>query len=563
MSEARPMQPEAGGRASSWVTAVLGFTAAVTVGYWTTRALGEADTEPMESPLMLSVARQLITGPRELYGPFDGRNPLVLIHAPLYYRAAALTAWSMTRAGLKPVDAARLGGRAVSILGLAATMGAAYRLGRLGGLPRRAGWWAALLVAAAPALAGQPYAVRPDMAGVALQTWGAALALEALEGPGRRLVLASALFGLAACVKQHLLAAWAVSVGLLVWGWLRGRLGPGAMARVVIPGAAVAALVYGGEWLVTGGRVWDAAFLAASHVGRVHPGDRNHVFIVCLGLGERSVGQISLLAAALLTAGAALPGLGRKALAWVGTVAIGLVLASSLAELRADTPEAGVRTILAAVLGALIALPTGLSFARSVFPGGRVDAALWVYLLAELALALLLLRGSSGTWINYAIPTIVFGSALLGRALARAVDTPALGRVPVPIVLASLVLVFSSLNALRDAGRVRDYEPAIARGIFAHLGRPRSSYFFTDRPGLNRLNGRLELVYDDWLYPVFESLGLAESRSGWLSRALVEGRVLVVIATTERPLIEGTTIDLSRLGYRREVHSPPFFVWTR
>ncbi len=39
---------------------------------------------------MLSVARQLVFGPSELYGPFGGSNPLVLIHAPLYYRAAAL-----------------------------------------------------------------------------------------------------------------------------------------------------------------------------------------------------------------------------------------------------------------------------------------------------------------------------------------------------------------------------------------------------------------------------------------------------------------------------------------
>jgi hypothetical protein len=542
---------------------VLGLTAALTIGYWTLRALGDADTEAMESPLILSVARQLIAGPRELYGPFGGRNPLVLIHAPLYYRAAALAAWSLTGAGIGAVEAARLGGRAVSMLGLAATMVAAYRLGRLGGLPRRAGYWAALLVAAAPALAGQPYAVRPDMAGVALQTWAAALALQALEAPGRRLVLASALFGLAACVKQHLLAAWAVSAGLMAWGWLRGRLGPGAMARVLLPGAAVAVLVYGAEWLVTGGRVWDAAFVAAANVGRVHPGDRDHVFIVCLGLGERSSGQITLLAAAILVAVAARPGLVRKSLAWVGTVAIGLVVATSLAQIAADTPEAGVRTILAAALAALIALPTGLLLARSTFPGARIDIALWAYLLAELALALLLLRGSSGAWINYAIPTIVFGSALLARALARAVDTPTLGRVPVPIVLASLVLVLSSFIALRDAGRIREFEPAIARAIFAHLGRPRSSYFFTDRPGLNRLNGRLDLVYDDWLYPVFESIGLAEPRSGWLGQALEAGRVRVVISQTERPWIEGTTIDLRRLGYRRELHSPPFFVWTR
>ena len=49
-----------------------------------------------------------------------------------------------------------------------------------------------------------------------------------------------------------------------------------------------------------------------------------------------------------------------------------------------------------------------------------------------------------------------------------------------------------------------------------HLKLPPSAFFFLERPGINRVNGRLELVYDDWLYPVFESLHLAEPRSGWL-----------------------------------------------
>lgn len=80
---------------------------------------------------------------------------------------------------MHPVIAARLAGRALSILGLIATLVAASRLARLGGSPRRAGWWAMLLIAAAPVLAGQPYAVRPDMLGVAFQTVGVFLVLSA------------------------------------------------------------------------------------------------------------------------------------------------------------------------------------------------------------------------------------------------------------------------------------------------------------------------------------------------------------------------------------------------
>ena len=135
MSETPSTKPDGRGWASAWVTAMVAVSAAATLGYWSFRGLDRRDTEAMESPLILSVARQLTVSPRELYGPYGESNPLVLIHAPLYYRAAGLLAWPLARAGLHPVDAARIAGRLISALSLAATMGAAYRLGRLGGLP--------------------------------------------------------------------------------------------------------------------------------------------------------------------------------------------------------------------------------------------------------------------------------------------------------------------------------------------------------------------------------------------------------------------------------------------
>ena len=36
------------------------------------------------------------------------------------------------------------------------------------------------------------------------------------------------------------------------------------------------------------------------------------------------------------------------------------------------------------------------------------------------------------------------------------------------------------------------------------FARPAAEVFFVDLPGLNRLHGRIDLVYDPWLYPVFE-----------------------------------------------------------
>jgi hypothetical protein len=62
---------------------------------------------------------------------------------------------------------------------------------------------------------------------------------------------------------------------------------------------------------------------------------------------------------------------------------------------------------------------------------------------------------------------------------------------------------------------------------------------------------------------VFESPGLAEPRSRWLGPALVSGAVREEVSKTDRPRIEGTALDLRRLGYRRDVSIGNFFVWTR
>src|SRR4051794_37688270 len=106
MSEPRSPERRASGWTSAWVTAGLAAPAAVALAFRIGLALGPEDTDALESPLVLPVARQLTEGPWELYGPFGGRNPLVLIHAPLYYRLAALAAWPLARSGLDPVSAA-------------------------------------------------------------------------------------------------------------------------------------------------------------------------------------------------------------------------------------------------------------------------------------------------------------------------------------------------------------------------------------------------------------------------------------------------------------------------
>ena len=140
----------------AWVTAILLVATAFAIGLGAKLAFSTEDTEPLETPLLMSVARQLYRSPWELYGPFGGENPWVLIHAPLYYRVTALTAWPLVRAGMDPVLAALVAGRSMSMLGLAVTLIAAFRLARLDGAPAIAGWWTVLLIVATPLLSPQP-----------------------------------------------------------------------------------------------------------------------------------------------------------------------------------------------------------------------------------------------------------------------------------------------------------------------------------------------------------------------------------------------------------------------
>ena len=242
---------------------------------WLVMATGRDDVEASESPLLLAVARQITHRPRKLYGPYGGRNPLVLIHAPLYYRLAALCAWPMARAGLDAETAARLAGRAISIAGLVATLAGAFFLARSRGCARGLPpWWAVLLAAATPIYGGLPFEVRPDMLGIAIQTWGVVLFFGALERekPGKRaILLAFVCFALAACVKQHLVVAPAVSAIFLVAAAGRGRITMRTAAGTLLLALGIVLLYFGLEELASSGRMSCAAFRAAGQSTEIHP----------------------------------------------------------------------------------------------------------------------------------------------------------------------------------------------------------------------------------------------------------------------------------------------------
>jgi hypothetical protein len=559
------MDRRASGVAPSFMTATLALAAFLFVGARGLLALGTLDTDALESPLLLSVARQLVVGPWELYGPYGEQNPLVLIHAPLYYHLAALVALPLHRAGLDPVSAARMAGRAVSSLGLLATLGAAHRMARLGGGPARAGWWAVLLVAGAPALEGVPFAVRPDLLGVALQSTAAGLVLQALltQKPRTAVVVgAFAMFGLALCVKQQYLATPVASTGLLVWAWRQCRVERRQIELGLLVAASIVVAVYLLEGLLTGGRMWQAVFVAASHLGQVHPAGWLHVATVAAAVVGKEAGLIAVLLAAGLASLPAGQGLIRL-LFRAGCLVTGSIAALLIVQLVVVRPWVS-GPLLAAVLSSLIfIIPACAAVSRRSIAGSPIDAALWALCAGELVLALALSRITTGAWINYAIQAVVFLAVITARALERAAPrAPQFGALA-PAVLAALAVLAATLMDIKELASRRRAARAALEPVLAYAGRSSSALYFSDEPGLNRVYGRLDLVFDDWLYPVFESLGLAEPRARWLRAALATGPVRVVVLESDNPRVDGIPDDLPALGYERVARTGRFVIWRR
>jgi hypothetical protein len=560
MSETPSSSGGNGGGAPAWMTAILGLSTFLSLGFWLVMAAGEADVDVIESPLILSVARQLMAGPGGLYGPFGGENPWVLIHAPVYYRLAALLAWPLNTAGLGAATAATLAGRVLSLLGLAAAMLAAYRLARLDGAKPVSGWWAVLLFAAIPEFSGHAIAVRPDLLGVAIQTIGVLYVLTALgedRHRARRLTVAYAAFGLAACVKQHFVLAAILSTIMLI---TTRRIPVALIARSALLAVVVVAGVYGLEGLVTRGNVWTAAFLVPASIGQHHPGGWFRLQGVLFLVLFRCIGLVALLLAAAVTTIASRPGLARRAAEVAGYALLAFVFLNMAVLLfsRGDS----VPVLLAGLTGVAL-LPVFSSLAGPHLAGGRVDTALWFLCLGELTVTALLSRGSSGAWSNYAIQSVVFACVVTARALARACEgTPGVRQKLALAVAAGTVLAASLLGVSEDLRR-RLVERAEVDQIVSRIHRPRAEFFFMDSPGLNRTGGRLDLVYDEWLYPVFESLGLAEPRSLWIPRALRSPPATVVVTTSESPGIGAQGPTLGALGYHRAFEVGRFYVWER
>jgi hypothetical protein len=551
-------------RTSHWVTLCLVAGAGSFIA-WVAMAFSREDIEAIESPLALVVARQLESSAGGIYGPYGRGNPRVLIHAPLYYRLATVAAWPLWRAGFDPVTASLAAGRLLSALGFLMTMAAAYGLGRVGGLPSRAGYWAGLLVASTPVHSGLPLEVRPDILAVGLQSTGVLLVLWALDAQRAalgKLAAAFACFGVALCIKQHFVMAPLISLFLLVWNRTRCGLGLVSILRYVLIAFTIVVLYYSMEEWVTGGRMSRSILVAAGNVGSVHPADWPSAGNLLLALIWKCVGLILLLGAAGLAMVSRRSSSGRRALVAAGTVVIGLVVALTVCQFVVVKPTFfGLLALLLLVILAVV-IPACALFEKSLF-GDFADLALLAYFAAEMALTSVLWRLNAGGSFNYAIEAVVIACALTGRALARAFDGATSRRSLFPAALAALAVPVFAFTDVKERLGKRQVERAGLARVSTLLRRPAAEIFFVDLPGANRLHGRLDMVYDPWLYPVFESIGLAEPRSIWLEQALSTGGVRVVVSTSSRPRVEGLGRTLIELGYDDAIRVGDYFIWTR
>ena len=549
---------------SAWVTTALAL-GACTLFPWLLMALERDDVEASESTLVLAVARQVVHGPRELYGPYGGGNPLVLIHAPLYYRLAALCAWPMARAGLRPESAALIAGRSISLAGWAATLAGAFLLARFQGAPRFSGWWAVLLAAATPVYGGVLVEVRPDMLGVGLQTWGVVLLLGALqaERPGEgAIVFAFVCFGLAGCVKQHLVVAPAVSTFLLVAARAGGRVRSRTIVGALLFDLVILCSYYGLEEWVTEGRMSRSVFVAARECAVIHPSSWHNARDTMLVLCWKCVGLILLFAAVALAGVSAGAGQIRRLLAAAGTVLIGLVAALAVVQIFAVDLWISRSIVVGLVVTMVCFMPICAVALGRAWRAGGIDIAYVLYLAGELVLTAYLFRLSTGAWYNYAVGGVVFASILAARALARAVQRPLPTRAVLGVSLAVLAVPAFALTDLKETVS-RRAESVLIPKLFERVAGNSGAIFFVDRPGFNRVHGRPALVYDPWLYPVFEAMNLAEPRSVWLARALETGPVRIVLASSPQSEIDGLTQTLPELGYSFRGQVGPWFVWTR
>lgn len=518
------------------------------LGLWMGMAFDGYDMEASESPLLLAAARQL-AAPSALYGPYDSGHHLVLIHAPLYYRLTALGAWPLAWIWGDPVFATLVVGRCLSGLGLLGILAGLFWLARLDGAGRSSGVLAALFFAAAPIQGGLAFEVRPDMVGSALVFLGLSIGLGgAIEI--KRVVAGFVLLGLAVCVKQqNVVVAIAAAIGLAAIAPARWRQAAAGLATAI----GVAAVILGVEEWVSGGLMSRSIVVAAGRVGRDHPATWPAAANLLLALVWKNVGPILITTAMALGVARVRP---------VGRIAAGLVVfLAAIVCLQMASARPGQGGVLAfGLAGLLVMMPILARSDRAPARVGSLDRLVLGLLVVELVLVAGLARLSTGAWYNYAITGEGFFCVLAGRFVGRILEAgPA--RAGFALFAAGTAAVAFAITDARAVGARRALERDAAVRVIERVGRPASKIYFADRPGDNRMLGRRDLVFDPWLYPVFESLGWAEPRDEWLGEAIRRRSITVVVVAGDQTMIAGVARDLRDLGYRLTDRVGFFRIW--
>ncbi len=470
------------------------------------------DTNHLETPLARVVAAQLEHGPAGLYGPFSGARPEVLIHAPLDYRLAALIAWPLVRLGFAPTLAALAGGRLLSLAGLGLALWGAARIVQLDRRSPRAGLWAGLLIAASPLVGSLPVTLRPDLPGLGLQLAGLALVLGWLGKPGPRpngsLLVGAVSLALSIGMRQNQVVVVGLLAAVLVGAVALRRAPAGPVAAALGLGLGAVLAYYGLEEWLTAGQMHRAVFALPARFGQIAPAGWSHAVTVGVEAASRSIG-------------------------WV---ALGLAL--------------------------MVAGPWGRP--------GRVDGLLAGIAAFEAGLAVVLCRNSTGAWVNYFMPAVVFLSLLLARGLDRVVERPPAPWRLAPLAIALLLIVARDADLARDSALARGQGRAELAEVLAHpalAGTTAEARYFAGDPARNRLAGNPALTHDEWLYSRFEAVDAAEPRRRWLAESLLRGPVRIVLVPDDGRRDPGEVSGLDRpldvLGYAHAGRAGGMHLWTR
>lgn len=474
------------------------------------------DSDNLESTLAYVAAWPLYDGLGTLYGPYGLANMRVLIQAPLYYRLTELGAAPLVFMKIHVVNACLVVGRAISTLSYLGVLVLVHRLARIDGASRRAGTIAVLAVLSSAVVARTPFTLRPDMFGIFLQLLGGYLVLRVIwiQGPPTRaIVWAYVSFALAFCVKQHLVATGVGCTFLLIRFWRSAGPWRRPIERAWLIAPIIAASYYLAEDVVSEGRAFTAVFVLP--------------------------GAIRALATS-------------KWFNVIGLFFSTIVLSSPLVILAAASAWAAPR-------------PEAQR---------RLDRAFWLLLLLEVATFAFISYGNEGAWINYAIPSVIYGSILLGRSLSRLLEfrisTMRSVAVGVAAILAFLPGLFFGVRSLLTVALHRRELIALLTDLQLR-GVDSRSIYFVGLPELNRFYGHSEWVHDEWLYGRFERIKAAPPRAVWLLPALTTGPVRVVVIPVnppfafplDPPVIPGLTAPLPALGFQFAYQVGRFKVWEK